>query len=101
MIREAMAAQRADVKTIMKKRGTKFLISDAKPYLDAVAGMKAIAGQSKAVIDLHKESVRSHYTILSKLTKTIRPEDDPFVEHYQTPVVLEVLCDKDPAFKRV
>ena len=100
MIREAMAAQRADVSTIIKKRGTKFTITDAKPYLDAVAGMKAISGQSSAVINLHKESVKSHYTILSKLTTYVRPEDDPFVEHYQTPVVLEILCDKDPAFKK-
>lgn len=95
-----MAAQRADVSTIMKKRGTKFSMNDAKPYLDAVAGMKAVAGQSKAVIDLHKESVKSHYTILSKLTKYVRPEDDPFVEHYQTPVILEILRDKDPVFKK-
>ncbi|WP_319578204.1 DUF2193 domain-containing protein [uncultured Methanospirillum sp.] len=100
MIREAMAAQRADVSTVQKKRGTKFSMADAKPYLDAVSGMKAGEGQSKAVIDLHKESVNSHYTILSKLTKTVRPEDDPFVEHYQTPVILEILCDKDPAFKK-
>lgn len=100
MIKEAMAAQRADVATVQQKRGTKFSMSDAKPYLDAVSGMQAASGQSKAVIDLHKESVKSHYTILSKLTTTVRPEDDPFVEHYQTPVILEILCDKDPAFKQ-
>ena len=99
MIREAMAAQRADVSTVQKKRGTIFTMSDAKPYLDAVSGMEAATGQSKAVIDLHKESVKSHYTILSSLTKTVRPEDDPFVEHYQTPVILEILCDEDAAFK--
>ncbi|HWQ63850.1 MAG TPA: DUF2193 domain-containing protein [Methanospirillum sp.] len=99
MIREAMAAQRADVSTVQKKRGTLFSMSDAKPYLDAVSGMEAATGQSKAVIDLHKESVKSHYTILSSLTKTVRPEDDPFVEHYQTPVILEILCDEDAAFK--
>ncbi|MDD1723856.1 MAG: DUF2193 domain-containing protein [Methanospirillum sp.] len=100
MIREAMAAQKADVETIKKKRGTVFKLSDTKPYLDAVNGMKAAEGQSKAVIDLHKKSVQAHYTILSKLAKTIRPEDDPFVEHYQTPVILEILYAKDPAFKK-
>ena len=62
--------------------------------------MTVAKGQSKAVIDLHKISVKTHYTILSKLAKTIRPEDDPFVEHHQTPVVLEILYDKDPAFKK-
>ena len=100
MIREAMAAQKADVETIKKKRGTAFKLADAKVYLDAVNGMKAADGQSEAVINLHKESVKSHYTILSKLTKTVRPEDDPFVEHYQTPVILEILYEKDPSFKK-
>lgn len=100
MIREAMAAQKADVETIKKKRGTAFKLADAKVYLDAVNGMKAADGQSEAVINLHKESVKSHYTILSELTKTVRPEDDPFVEHYQTPVILEILYEKDPSFKK-
>ncbi|MFA7695153.1 MAG: DUF2193 domain-containing protein, partial [Methanoregula sp.] len=27
-------------------------------------------------------------------------EDDPFVEHYQTPVIMEILYDEDPAFKK-
>jgi hypothetical protein len=100
MIHEAMAAQKADVETIKKKRGNSFKLTDAKVYLDAVSGMKAIGKQSQAVIDLHKESVKAHYNILSKLTKTVRPEDDPFVEHYQTPVILEILYEKDPEFKR-
>jgi hypothetical protein len=33
------------------------------------------------------------------LTDTIRPEDDPFVEHYQTPAVLEILYENDESFK--
>lgn len=100
MIREAMSAQRADVDVIKKKRGTSFSLTDAKVYMTAVDKMTAAKGQSKAVIDLHKVSVKAHYTILTKLTKTIRPEDDPFVEHYQTPVVLEILCDLDASFKK-
>ncbi len=100
IIAEAMAAQRADVETIKKKRGTTFALTDAQPYVDAVKKMKAASGQSAAVIDLHKTSVTAHFTALKGLTKTIRPEDDPFVEHYQTPVVLEILCDEDPKFKK-
>lgn len=56
--------------------------------------------QSKAVFRLHKDSVNAHYMILKSLTKTIRPEDDPFVEHYQTPVVMEILYDEDPKFRK-
>ena len=100
IIAEAMAAQRADVETIKKKRGTTFTLADAEPYVKAVRKMKAASGQSAAVIDLHKTSVISHFNALKGLTKTIRPEDDPFVEHYQTPVVLEILSDQDPKFRK-
>lgn len=95
-----MAAQRADVETVRKKRGQNFVITDAQPYLDAVKQMKPIEGQSAAVFALHTESVKSHFDILNGLTKTIRPEDDPFVEHYQTPVILEILCKEDAAFAK-
>ncbi len=100
MITEAMAAQRSDVNQIKKKRGQSFVIDDAKTYLDAVREMKAIGAQSKAVFRLHTDSVKAHYTILKSLTTTIRPEDDPYVEHYQTPVIMEMLYDEDPAFRK-
>lgn len=99
MINEALAAQKADVGVIKKKRGTKFKISDAKPYVDAVNGMKPGDGQAKTVFDLHINSVNAHYDILSGLTDTVREEDDPFVEHYQTPPILEILYDEDPSFR--
>ncbi len=46
------------------------------------------------------QSVNAHYEILLGLTDYIRPEDDPFVEHYQTPAILEVLYELDPEFKK-
>ena len=100
MIDEAMAAQRADVGMVKKKRGQAFVIDDAKVYLDAVKKMKAVGDQSKAVFLLHTESVKAHFESLEALTKTVRPEDDPFVEHYQTPVVMEILYDQDPQFRK-
>ena len=45
------------------------------------------------------KSVNAHYDILTSLNGTVRPEDDPFVEHYQTPPILEILYEEDPAFK--
>jgi len=100
MIKEAMAAQHADVEAVKKKRGGNFVIDDAQPYLDAVQKMKPAADQSPSVFQLHTESVKAHFEILKGLTKTIRPEDDPFVEHYQTPVILEILCKEDPKFAK-
>jgi hypothetical protein len=99
MIDEALAAQRADVETIKNKRGTNFKVTDAKPYVDAVNGMTAAKGQSQTVIDLHVKSVNAHYDILKGMANTVRPEDDPFVEHYQTPPILEILYGEDPSFR--
>jgi hypothetical protein len=99
MINEGMAGVRAVLGVNKKNRGGKFKLTDCKPYVDAVNGMKAGDGQSKEVIDLHVKSVNAHYDILVGLTDTIRPEDDPFVEHYQTPPILEVLYEEDSAFK--
>ncbi|MDO5845472.1 MAG: DUF2193 domain-containing protein [Methanocorpusculum sp.] len=98
MVDEAMAAQMADIEVIKKRRGMRFHMKDAKPYVDAVETMTVGAKQSAAVINLHKESVKNHYKVLINLTSHVREEDDPFVEHYQTPVVLEILREEDPAF---
>ncbi|MBP2133848.1 hypothetical protein J2128_001802 [Methanomicrobium sp. W14] len=100
MIDEAMGAQRADVSILGEKRGTDFKVGDGKPYVDAVNKMTVGEGQSKAVIDLHVNSVNAHFTTLTSLTDYVRPEDDPFVEHYQTPVILEILYDEDKSFKK-
>ena len=99
MINEAVAAAKSVYGVIKEKRGGEFKLADCKPYVDAVNGMKPGEGQSKEVFDLHVESVNAHYDILMGLTDTIRPEDDPFVEHYQTPPILEILYAEDPAFK--
>ncbi|RLC67306.1 MAG: DUF2193 domain-containing protein [Chloroflexi bacterium] len=99
MVNEAVGATKAVFGVIKEKRGGTFKLTDAKPYVDAVNKMKAGDGQLKEVIDLHVESVNAHYNILTGLTDTIRPEDDPFVEHYQTPPILEILYEEVPEFK--
>ena len=100
MIDEAVGATKSVFGVIKEKRGGTFKLTDCKPYVDAVNKMKPGDGQSKEVIDLHVQSVNAHYNILLGLTDTIRPEDDPFVEHYQTPPILEILYDLDPGFKK-
>jgi hypothetical protein len=99
MVEEGIGAAESVLGVIRKKRGGEFKIADGKPYVDAVNKMKPGDGQSKEVFDLHVESVNAHYKTLMELTDTIRPEDDPFVEHYQTPPILEILYDEDPDFK--
>jgi len=99
MIDEAVGATKSVYNVIKEKRGGTFTFDHCKPYVDAVNKMKPIEGQSKEVFDLHVKSVNTHYDILMGLTKTIRPEDDPFIEHYQTPPILEILYEADPSFK--
>ncbi|WP_406656827.1 DUF2193 domain-containing protein [Methanolobus sp. ZRKC2] len=99
MATEAVNAQKAVVSTINNKRGTSFKVKDAQPYVDAVNRMKPEGEQSKEVFDLHIDSVNTHFDVLTGLTDTVRPEDDPFVEHYQTPPILEILYDEDPSFR--
>lgn len=99
MVNEAVGATKSVYGVIREKRGGTFKFTDCKPYVDAVNKMKPEGGQSKEVFDLHVQSVNAHYDILVGLTDTIRPEDDPFIEHYQTPPILEILYEEDPAFK--
>lgn len=100
MVSEAMAAQFADVNVLREHRGLKFHLKNAEPYVNAVQSMTVLDGQSKSVIDLHKASVKSHYDTLRSLTRHVREEDDPFVEHYQTPVILDILCEEDESFRK-
>jgi len=96
---EALEALGAVIKVNKEKRGGRFHIDDCKPFVDAVMKMKPFDGQSPEIIELHKESVLAHYEILRSLTDYIRPEDDPYVEHYQTPAILEILYELDPSFR--
>lgn len=99
MVNEAVGATKAVFGVNKEKRGGTFKVTDAKPYVDAVNKMTAGEGQSQEVIDLHVKSVNAHYDVMTSLTDTVRPEDDPFVEHYQTPPILEIMYEEDPAFK--
>jgi hypothetical protein len=96
---ETLGALGAVISVNKEKRGGRFHLDDCKPFVDAVRKMKPIDGQSPEIIALHRESVIAHYEILRGLTTYIRPEDDPFVEHYQTPPILEILYDEDPKFR--
>ena len=99
MVNEGVGTSLAVLDVIRQKRGGAFRVSDAQPYVDAVNEMTAADGQSREVFALHVDSVNAHYDILSSLTDTVRPEDDPFIEAHQTPVILEILYEEDPAFK--
>ena len=90
----------ADIEFLRKFRGKKFLVKDLRPYLDVVDSMEAGVGQEEVVFDLHKESVRQHYNILTELTDTIAYRDEPYTETIQGPALMELLYDRDPSFRK-
>jgi hypothetical protein len=100
-IKEALSLQNADLEILREKRGKKFLIKDAKLYVKVVERMNPEGDQSGVVFSLHKNSVKSHYEILDELSlsNSIAYRDEPYTEHFQTPVLLEILYEKDPEFR--
>jgi len=98
-IEETIGVKNVITDTILENRGGKFKIEDCKSFVDQVNEMEPGRGQEESVVNLHVSSVNTHYDILSDLCETIAPKDDPFVEHYQTPPVLEILCELDKEFK--
>ena len=100
MISQATGTLWANVHAIITKRGMTFRIEDAKPYVEAVGTMVPVYDQSKEVFDLHVQSVNAHFEILKGLTDTVRPEDEPFVDHYQTGPILTILREEDPEFDK-
>ncbi len=99
MVNEGGGASLAVRDVIRQNRGGPFKVSDARPCGDAVNEMTAVQGHSKVGFALHVDSVNAHYDILSSLTDTVRPEDAPFIEAHQTPVILEIPYEEDPALK--
>ena len=57
-------------------------------------------GQSNEVLELYKVSANAGYDVLSSLTEHVLPEDEPWLEHYETTAVFEVLYEFDRDFKR-
>jgi len=98
-IDESLALMHADIDILKKYRGQRFLIKDLKPYIKVVDSLKASGEQEEVVFRLHRESVRHHWSILSDLTDTIAYSDEPYTETIQTPAIMEILYEEDPAFR--
>lgn len=97
---EIINIQKAWVGTVKKKRGGRFNIKDWQPMLHAKERLVPSGNQSKDVFNLYSVSAKAAYDILSMLTDYVRPEDEPWLEHYQTTTVFEILYEFDRDFKR-
>ena len=98
-INEALLVQWSDLRTIKDKRGKNFKISDIQPCVYAADNVSEAEGKFQTVFDLHIKSVNAHFDILKELNETVHARDHPFVEHYQTPPILEILFEEDPSFR--
>lgn len=97
---EILSLQKTWVRTVKKKRGKRFRINDWRPMLQTKNRIAPHEEQSKEVLNLYKISANAGYDVLSSLTENVRPEDEPWLEHYETTAVFEVLYEFDMDFKR-
>ena len=97
--RECLGIQRAWVEVAGQNRGKKFKLTDWQPLLERKKSLAPHEGQSKVIFDLYKGSADAAYQVLTRLTSYIRPEDEPWLEHYQTTAVFSILYEHDSNFK--
>jgi hypothetical protein len=98
-IQEAIGAQEMVVKLIKKYRFQPFELQQCEDYVNLVSKMEKSPGQSEESLNLYKNSVITHYKILTSLARTIAPKDITFLEWQQTPVIMEILCELDKDFR--
>jgi hypothetical protein len=97
---EILSIQKAWVDTVKKERGGRFKVSDWQPMLHVKERFVPCGKQSKDIFDLYSVSAKAAYDVISSLTDYVRPEDEPWLEHYQTTAVFEILYEFDRDFKR-
>lgn len=99
-VNDAIAAQNAAVSIIKEHRYDEFVLTHAKPFVDAVVSSKLAEGQSKEAMDLFQQSLLIHYDILTSLADTVTPRDTAFLEWQQTPATLDIMYKLDPDFRK-
>ena len=97
---EIVSLQKTWVQIVKEKRGGQFEISDWRPMLQVKNHLVPHRKQSKDVFDLYVASANAGYNVINSLTKYVFPEDEPWLEHYQTTIVFEILYEFDKNFKR-
>ncbi|MCK4478213.1 DUF2193 family protein [Candidatus Bathyarchaeota archaeon] len=97
---EIVSLQRTWVQIVKEKRGGQFEVSDWRPMLQVKNRLVPSRKQSKDVFDLYVVSANAGYSVISSLTEFVLPEDEPWLEHYQTTAVFEILYEFDKDFKR-
>lgn len=97
---DIVSIQRIWVETAKKNRGRRFKVSDWRTMLGVKKQFGPSGKQSKEVFDLYSVSANAGFDVINSLTDYVRPEDEPWLEHYQTTAVFEILYEYDREFKR-
>lgn len=97
---DVVSIQKAWVDTVKENRGNRFKVSDWRRMLQVKTRLVPAGKQSQKVFDLYLTSAKAGYDVISSLTDFVRPEDEPWLEYYQTAAVFEILYEFDTEFKR-
>lgn len=92
--------QKIVISTVKKNRGGTFNVNHWVPILEEKKRMKPKDYQSREVIELYKKASRLHFDIISSMTQTVIPDDEPWTENIQAPPVVELLYGLDPGFRK-
>jgi hypothetical protein len=97
---EVVSLQRVWVEKVKEKRGRRFSTGDWRGMLEAKNRLVPCEKQLREVFDAYVVSANAGYEVVSSLTNYVCPEDEPWLEHYQTVAVFEVLYEFDREFRR-
>jgi len=100
VVNNSIAIQDTIVRYIRKYRGRKFHVSHWKEITELKEATPVRDGISNALIQMYREAARFHYECISSMTDTIHPHDEPWLENLQSPVVIQLLKEKDAHFRK-
>lgn len=100
VIENLIAIQDSIVRHVRKHRGGEFDISHWEEVTEIKERTPERDGISGSTIQMYREAARFHYECIRRMTDTIDPHDEPWLENIQAPAVIQLLKEQDPRFKR-
>jgi hypothetical protein len=97
--KDILTLQRSWVEAVGRGRGGRFRVGDWLGVLKTKLEMECGEGQSEEVFELYRFSAKAGYDSIRELTDYVRPEDEAWLERFQTSAVLEILYELDGGFR--
>jgi hypothetical protein len=100
VIHNLIAVQDSIVRHVRQNRGGKFHIDQWQEITEIKEKTPYGENISRNAVDMYRAASRFHYECIRGMTETIDPHDEPWMENFQAPVVIELLKEKYPAFRK-